>query len=51
MIWVYTSVSVQPGESHHDVLRKMGREGWEAWHIEKTHDGWREVFFKKPEKK
>ncbi len=46
-VWEYTSSKVAPGESWYDVLRSMGREGWEAWHIEKT-DGWREIYFKRP---
>lgn len=46
--WEYTSEILRPGESHYDNLRQMGRDGWEAWHIEKTHDGWREIFYKRP---
>jgi hypothetical protein len=46
--WIYSSKNIAPGESHYDMLRQMGREGWEAWHIEKTENGWREIFFKRP---
>lgn len=45
--WQYTSENVAPGESHYDVLRKNGEAGWEAWHIEKDTNGWREIFFKR----
>ena len=47
MVWKYTSEKVMPGENWHDVLRKMGDAGWEAWHIEKTPDGHREIYFKR----
>lgn len=46
--WVYDSAQFAPGESWYDGLRKRGEEGWEAWHIEKSFDGWREIYFKKP---
>lgn len=48
MRWQYTSETVKPGESWYDVLRAMGNAGWEAWHIEKTPEGWREIYFKRP---
>lgn len=46
--WEYTSVNVGPGESWYDQLRAWGENGWEAWHIEKTAEGWREIYFKRP---
>ncbi len=46
--WDYVSVVVKPGESWYDVLRGHGRNGWEAWHIEKSENGWREIYFKRP---
>ena len=49
MRWTYTSKTVAPGENWHDVLREMGLAGWEAWHIEKTPDSWREIYFKRAE--
>lgn len=47
MVWKYTSEKVMPGENWCDVLRKMGDAGWEAWHIERTPDGHREIYFKR----
>lgn len=46
--WKHTQATVAPGESWFDVLRKMGAEGWEPWHIEKTENGWRTLYFKRP---
>lgn len=46
--WEYTSATVKPGENWYDVLRRFGREGWEAWHIERDASGWREIHFKRP---
>lgn len=45
--WSYTSRTVAPGESHFDVLRHMGLARWEAWHVEKSNNGYREIFFKR----
>ncbi len=45
--WEYTSEKVAPGESWYDVLRLMGLARWEAWHIEKDANGWREIYFKR----
>lgn len=47
MIWEYVSKIVAPGESYFDVLRNMGALGWEAWHIDRDANGWREIFFKR----
>lgn len=46
--WQYTSVNLKPGESWYDALRQYGREGWEAWHIDRNETGWREIYFKRP---
>lgn len=46
--WIYTTEEFAPGESHYDGLRAAGKDGWEAWHIEKKADGWREVYYKQP---
>ena len=48
MRWEYDSETVAPGENHYTVLRKRGADGWEAWHIERNAEGWREIFFKRP---
>lgn len=45
--WEYNSEILRPGESQHDTLRSRGQDGWEAWHIEKMHDGGRKIFFKR----
>ena len=45
--WEYTTVNVGPGESWYDQLRAWGENGWEAWYIEKTAEGWREIYFKR----
>lgn len=47
MTWEYTSENVAPGESWYVVLRRMGDQRWEAWHIEKNDGGWREIYFKR----
>lgn len=49
MRWIYESEIVSPGNSWFNVLRERGAAGWEAWHIEKDANGWREIYFKKPE--
>lgn len=46
-MWEYTSDKVAPGESWYDVLRERGKQGWEAWPIEKDGNGWREIYFKR----
>ena len=51
MKWEYTSHNVAPGESWYDELRQRGLEGWEAWHIEKSDNGWRTLYFKRPIKR
>lgn len=45
--WEYQSIKLAPGESWYDVLRLNGANGWEAWHMERDDNGWREVYFKR----
>lgn len=45
--WEYSSDIVAPGESSFVVCSVRGAEGWEAWHLERRHDGWREIYFKR----
>jgi len=44
--WQHAIYQLQLVESLHDVLWKMGDDGWEPWHIE-NRDGWREIYFKR----
>jgi len=46
--WEYTSENIAPSENWHDELRWRGRDGWEAWHMEKDERGWRTIYFKRP---
>jgi len=48
VIWEYIFDNVAPGETWYDMLRRRGAEGWEAWHIERTENGWRTIHFKRP---
>lgn len=48
--WQYTTVNVGPGGERYDELRSWGEQGWEAWHIERNEDGWREIYFKRPQR-
>lgn len=45
--WETTSKVYIPGESWFDGLRRYGAEGWEPWHMEKSLDGYREIYFKR----
>lgn len=46
--WEYNWITVAQGESHYDVLRSNGANGWEAWHIQPDDRGWRVIYFKRP---
>lgn len=48
--WEYTSESGNAAEreSRYDCMRKMGEDGWEAWHMERLPNGWWEIYFKRP---
>lgn len=50
MVWEYTDVTYAPGdkESCYDILRRMGLDGWEAWHMIEAPRGWRQIYFKRP---
>lgn len=45
--WQYATHSVAADESFDDLLKTAGLNGWEAWHIEKSEAGAREVYFKR----
>ena len=51
--WEYTSESGNAAdrESYYDALRRMGKNGWEAWHMERKPDGWWEIFFNRAGKR
>lgn len=48
MIWEYITKSVTHGDpTRYDVLREMGGQGWEAWHLQKHEGGFWEIYFKR----
>lgn len=34
--WEYTTVRVTPPETVVDLLKQLGKAGWEAWHLSAT---------------
>jgi hypothetical protein len=48
--WEYQSITLAPGESWYDALRLNGANGWEAWHMERSDNGHRTLYFKRPAK-
>lgn len=45
--WQYITEIVSPPDDVYSALRRMGAEGWEAWHIDRSPTGFREIFFKR----
>lgn len=45
--WEYQHIDLDPTESHYDCLRANGKNGWEAWHMERNDRGWKTLYFKR----
>lgn len=46
--WETQDITLAPGENWYATIRLNAAEGWEPWHMERSENGHRTIYFKRP---